>query len=152
MSVRVLLVDGPHHGKILEPETETPGLTIVMPRIPDDGPMVHDLYRWTQEITMGGLWLAMFITGTEAIPAPDPELLKPVPEEPGELDPALVPYLDWPLYFPDDSVGCDKPYCPHLDRDDEGYLASARRLTVREFLADIKAHAEDTGSEQPSDG
>jgi hypothetical protein len=63
------------------------------------------------------------------------------PPEP--LDEDLVEYLDWPLYFPDDSVGCNQAACPHHDRDEEGYIASGRRLTVREFLADIKAHAEE---------
>lgn len=63
------------------------------------------------------------------------------------FDPELAAYLDWPLYFPDDSVHCDKfPACPNRDcRDPESgqvYLASARRMTIREFLADIKAHAE----------
>lgn len=64
------------------------------------------------------------------------------------LDPGLAKYLDWPLYFPDDSVHCDKfPACQNRDcRDPESgqvYIASARRMTVREFLADVKAHAED---------
>jgi hypothetical protein len=70
-------------------------------------------------------------------------------EKPYVLDPALMPYLDWPLYFPDDSVHCNRfPHCKNrwCADPDEGavYIASGRRLTVREFLADIKAHAEDT--------
>lgn len=148
MSERVLLVDGPHHGKILDQDTAEPGLTIVMQRIPDDGPMVRDLYRWTQEITLGGLWLAAF-TGTEAIP--EPELLPPDPDGPGELDPDLAAYLDWPLYFPDESVRCNQGNCPgckaHPEWDDS-FIAGHRRMTVREFLADVKAHAED-GNQGP---
>ena len=71
-----------------------------------------------------------------------------VSEKPYVLDPALMPFLDWPLYFPDDSVHCDKfPACKNRwCRDEEWgqvYIASHRRLTVRDFLADIKAHAEE---------
>ena len=67
--------------------------------------------------------------------------------KPRVLDPDLIPFLDWPLYFPDDSVHCDKfPVCPNWDCCDpesgQVYIASARRMTIREFLADIKAHAE----------
>jgi hypothetical protein len=147
-----MLVDGPHHGKILDQDAAETGLTIVMHRIPDDGPMVRDLYRWTQEITLGGLWLAAF-TGTEAIPAPGPEPLEPGSADPAELDPALTAYLDWPLYFPDDSVHCDNfPACPNADCHEPAfgqvYLASHRRMTIREFLADIKAHAESGASDQ----
>jgi hypothetical protein len=65
------------------------------------------------------------------------------------LDPALMPFLDWPLYFPDDSVQCNKfPECGNrFCRDpDEGqvYIVTGRRMTVREFLADVKKHAEET--------
>ena len=65
----------------------------------------------------------------------------PLPAEP--LDPELVRYLDYPLYFPDDSVHCDRTDCPHeLCREGSPvYLASARRMSVREFLTDIRAHA-----------
>jgi hypothetical protein len=71
-----------------------------------------------------------------------------VSEKPYVLDPVLMPFLDWPLYFPDDSVHCNKfPDCKNKDCCDlesgQVYIASARRLTVREFLADIKAHAEE---------
>jgi hypothetical protein len=59
----------------------------------------------------------------------------------------LTPFLDWPLYFPDDSVHCDNfPACTNADCHEPAfgqvYLASHRRMTIREFLADIKAHAE----------
>ena len=59
----------------------------------------------------------------------------------------LTPFLDWPLYFPDDSVHCDAfPRCPNRDCCDpesgQVYIASARRMTVREFLADVRTHAE----------
>lgn len=59
----------------------------------------------------------------------------------------LTPFLDWPLYFPDESVSCHAfPACRHPDCNAAGWgpvaIASARRMTAREFLADIKAHAE----------
>jgi hypothetical protein len=58
----------------------------------------------------------------------------------------LAAYLDWPLYFPDESVSCHNfPACKHPDCNNAGWgpvaIASARRMTVREFLADIRAHA-----------
>lgn len=63
------------------------------------------------------------------------------------LDPELAAYLDWPLYFPDDSVHCNNfPACRHpwCNEPNYGqvYIASARRMTIREFLADVKVHAE----------
>jgi hypothetical protein len=68
-----------------------------------------------------------------------------VSEKPYVLDPALAGYLDWPLYFPDESVFCNKPGHDHGDiLADIPYLATARRMTIREFLADVKKHAEET--------
>lgn len=64
------------------------------------------------------------------------------------LDPELAAYLDWPLYFLDSSAPyCNKfPACTNPECCDPCSgsvpIASARRMTVREFLADIKAHAE----------
>lgn len=69
-------------------------------------------------------------------------------EAPGPLDPDLAAYLDWPLYFLDSSAPyCNKfPACTNPECCDPCSgsvpIASARRMTVREFLADIKAHAE----------
>lgn len=69
----------------------------------------------------------------------------------------LAPFLDWPLYFPDDTVHCNHfPNCQNRfckePLSGQVYIASGRRMTVREFLADIKAHAEETASQQRSDG
>lgn len=71
-----------------------------------------------------------------------------ISEKPYILAPDLLPFLDWPLYFPDESVHCNNfPACTNENCRDPGYgpvyLASARRMTVREFLADVKAHAEE---------
>jgi hypothetical protein len=55
----------------------------------------------------------------------------------------LTPFLDWPLYFPDDSVHCYKPDHGCDDRISPSFIASKRRMTPREFLADIKEHAEE---------
>jgi hypothetical protein len=115
-----------------------------MPRITDDGPMVHDYYLVADD---GGKLVGDF-TSTEAIPEPAVWPDEPEDQVPA-LDPDLVPYLDWPLYFPDDSVHCNKfPDCENKDCCDPEsgrvFIASGRRLTVREFLADIKAHAEET--------
>jgi hypothetical protein len=59
-------------------------------------------------------------------------------ENPYVLDPALMPYLDCPLYFPDMSVYCNNPA-----HDSPYYIASQRRVTVRELLAMIRKHAEE---------
>lgn len=142
---KVRLTGGPQDGTVIGDGTP-PGLIIVMPRIPEDGPMVNDCYRLTSAALNGTTRVAVF-AGTEAIPEP-PELPKDDDQVP-PLDPELAEYLDWPLYFPDDSVHCNKfPDCKNRFCTDplsgQVYIASARRLTIREFLADIKAHAEDT--------
>lgn len=84
----------------------------------------------------------------EKSPEPDPALLEPDHDEPAGLAADLTPFLDWPLYFPDEQgPHCDNhPACKHEDCNTPCYgpvyLHSARRMTIREFLADIKAHAE----------
>jgi hypothetical protein len=70
---RVMLIGGPHHEVILDDQgTESPGITIVMLRFAEDGPMVNDLYQWTQDVLPSGLHLAVF-TGTR----PDPGTGRP---------------------------------------------------------------------------
>lgn len=68
------------------------------------------------------------------------------------LDPDLTPFLDWPLHFPPElgagwAVTCDNfPACKHGDCNSAGWgpvaIGSGGRMTIREFLADIKEHAE----------
>ena len=73
---RVRLLGGPQDGREIDLDrVEPPGVTLCMPRIPEDGPMVEDRYLWTPSRNSAGLWLATF-TGTRAIPEPDPEWLE----------------------------------------------------------------------------
>jgi hypothetical protein len=59
----------------------------------------------------------------------------PASADPDPLDPALLPYLDWPLYL---TMTCEHAWCS----DTEDFRAISDRRTVRELLADVKRHAE----------
>jgi hypothetical protein len=139
-----MLVGGPHHQKVIDQDAPLPGITIVMHRIPDDGPMVRDLYQQIPDSTAGGLYLAAY-RRTEAIPEADTVTGKHV--EPLAAD--LTPFLDWPLLFPQDPLCCNKGDHECADWSaglPKGFITAGwRRMTVREFLADIKAHAEQAG-------
>lgn len=140
---RVMLCEGPQNCRVIDQDRAEPGITIVAPRMPDDGPMVEDLYLWSGSQTDGGLWLATF-TGTRAIPEPDPELLEPGPDEqPESLAADLTPFLNWPLYFTY-GVHCDRRDCVRgtCGAAHSGMVTARDFGTVRELLADIKAHAE----------
>lgn len=80
------------------------------------------------------------------MPDPVTETTEAAEQAPDPLDPSLLPYLDYPLYFRDDGGPfCHVAGCRHYDCSDgwgDGSLHSSRRMTVREFLADVRAHAE----------
>ena len=81
----VTLTGGPHDGRVAGEDYVYPGLTIVMPRIPEDGPMVHDLYL----VVAGadGKLLGNFMR-TEPVPEP-PEAEDGLAYPPA-LDPVIV--------------------------------------------------------------
>jgi hypothetical protein len=63
---QVRLTGGPHDGRVAGFDDVWPGTTIVMHRIPDDGPMVRDLYLCVAD----GEKLVGNFLHTEAIPEP----------------------------------------------------------------------------------
>lgn len=89
----------------------------------------------------------------ETLSAVSTQTPAPVDHRGTALDPELAAYLDWPLYFLDESVQCNKfPGCTNADcGDGDGpwYIPTGRRMTAREFLADIKAHAEAGTTHRP---
>ena len=75
-------------------------------------------------------------------------VLVPVPgdeDEPAPLESELVACLDWPLGFTY-GVHCDKQDCTSgsCDARGSGMVTGRDFGTVRELLADIRAHAEET--------
>lgn len=92
--------------------------------------------------------IEMVMDATPSRRDPDRRLIT-VSEKPYVLDPSLAAFLDWPLYFPDESG----PHCNNgqvcTNKDCvEGFgpvtIHSHRRQTIREFLADLRKHAEET--------
>lgn len=60
------------------------------------------------------------------------------------LDPELVPYLDYQLYFPDDTPACNRTECPdQWCQSGPRELGNARRMSLRELLAVIRKHEQE---------
>jgi hypothetical protein len=115
----VFLKDGPQDGRVIS-DDNPPGIIIVMPRIPEDGPMVNDRYRLTSAVLDGITRVAVFV-GTEEIPES--------PVWPDERDEAAS----------DDAVLCE------LNRIFKRLGGIQDQLDeLRESVADLKKHAEET--------
>lgn len=154
---QVRLTGGPFDGKLADAIDAQPGITVVMNRIPDDGPMVRDLYLCT-EIGDDGVPLANYVC-TEAVPEPAVADDEPEDQVPA-LDPVIVAtantfrYLaEWfgtkqqraELYkmaeaveamTPDCDFSC--PVCEETTCDEGCPLAPVRN---RWYLAALNAHA-----------
>ena len=63
-----------------------------------------------------------------------------------ELDPALLPYLDWPLWLREGGLMCEKGDCPCENGDihDPGPVKwiLSERTTLRTILEAVKQHGE----------
>jgi hypothetical protein len=75
---------GPLDGNEIEDYDLLPGTTLVFPRIPEDGPIVHDCYLVADD---GGKLVGNF-TSTEAVPEP-----VAWPDDPSDQVPALDPVI-----------------------------------------------------------
>lgn len=119
-------------------------LNVISPDLPDIGDPGY-LYQLPMPVQARRVEMSM--EASRSLRGDSAQVM--ISEKPYVLDPVLAEFLDWPLYFPDDSVHCDKfPACKNRDCCDPEsgrvFIASARRLTIREFLADIKQHAEES--------
>ena len=110
-----------------------------MPVMDDDMGLSTAAYRPDGQLDAEGVPLYQFDSQWCSIPAAVPDDVEPEP-----LDPALAAYLDYPLYFHDDGVSCNNQECPCYGTDIGPYFIwKHRRQTVREFLAQVKKHAEE---------
>jgi hypothetical protein len=131
----VRLAGGPCDGKFV-PAAIPLGLHIA---IADDGARFSTAAYYPSGCAYDGVPVYEFDNWWSNVPVPVPD-----DDEPAPLDPALAAYLDYPLYFHDDGVSCNNPECPCYSTDVGPYFIwTRRRQTVREFLAQVKKHAEE---------
>jgi hypothetical protein len=135
-SVTVRLAGGPLDGFAVPAQVP---FGLHLPIADDGGGISTAAYRHAGRTDAGGLPVYEFDGQWCSLPADIPD-----DEEPEPLDPALAAYLDYPLYFHDDGVSCNNPGCPcYVTGVGPYFIWTHRRQTVREFLAQVKKHAEE---------
>jgi hypothetical protein len=135
--ILVRLTGGPCNGQSVRAEIP---LGLHVPVIDDEGCFSTAAYRPAGRVDVDDVPLYEFESQWCGRAPAD----IPADEEPAPLDPALAAYLDYPLYFHDDGVSCNKPECPCYGTGVGPYFIwTHRRQTVREFLAQVKKHAEE---------